>query len=194
MRLQEDAVNRLRDSSKSAALAANFLRRRGVSSSCLRLPWLFEGLKNVGMDFWDDNFLERALELSLLMDLRDIKYRGRIPVKNGLTLVGVLDETKYLEEGEIFVNAEYEKGVPERIEGRVLITRSPVHHPGDVQMVNAVSVPPNSPLRLLKNAVIFSQKGDRPLPSMLSGGDLDGGLIPCPTVGLTNCGVLHRSV
>ncbi|KAF8542541.1 RNA dependent RNA polymerase-domain-containing protein [Trichophaea hybrida] len=176
LQLQNDAVERLRDSSKSAALAANFLRRRGVSSSCLRLPWLFEGLKNVGMDFWDDQFLERALELSLLMDLRDIKYRGRIPVKYGVTLIGVLDETKYLEEGEIYVNTEDEDGKPERIEGRVLITRSPVHHPGDVQMVNAVNVPSTSPLRPLRNAVVFSQKGDRPLPSMLAGGDLDGDL------------------
>ncbi|KAF8245194.1 RdRP-domain-containing protein [Wilcoxina mikolae CBS 423.85] len=176
LQLQNDAVNRLRDSSKSAALAANFLRRRGVSSSCLRLPWLFEGLKNVGMDFWDDQFLERTLELSLLMDLRDIKYRGRIPVKYGVTLIGILDETKYLEEGEIYVNTEDEDGRPEKIEGRVLITRSPVHHPGDVQMVDAVSVPSTSPLRLLRNAVVFSQKGDRPLPSMLAGGDLDGDL------------------
>ena len=174
-RLQRNAVERLRDSSKTAAMAANFMKRRGVSSQCLRLPWLFEALKNIGMDFWDDSFLERALELSLLMDLRDIKYRGRIPVSQGVTLLGVLDETKFLEEGEVFVNTEDGDGNPEPIEGRVLVTRSPVHHPGDVQMVNAVSVPATSPLRQLRNAVVFSQLGDRPLPSMLAGGDLDGG-------------------
>lgn len=176
LRLQQRAVERLRDSTKTAALAANFLKRRGVSSPCLRLPWLFEGLKNIGMDFWDDSFLARALELSLLTDLRDIKYRGRIPVNMGVTLLGVLDETKLLEEGEVFVNTEDDDGNPEPIEGRVLVTRSPVHHPGDVQMVNAVRVPATSPLRLLRNVVVFSQNGDRPLPSMLAGGDLDGGL------------------
>lgn len=49
-------------------------------------------------------------------------------------------------------------------------------HPGDVQVVRAVGVPANSPLRSLRNAVVFSQHGARDLPSMLSGGDLDGDL------------------
>ena len=127
---------------------------------------MFVALRNIGMDFRDDPFLEQMLELSLLMNLRDIKYRGRIPVENGLTLMGVLDETKYLKEGEIFVAFDDDNGNSKFINNsRVLITRSPVHHPGDVQMVNAVSVPINSPLNLLKNCVVFSQNGDRPLPS-----------------------------
>ncbi|KAK1090155.1 hypothetical protein LTR48_008854, partial [Friedmanniomyces endolithicus] len=49
-------------------------------------------------------------------------------------------------------------------------------HPGDIQVVNAVDVPENSPLKKLSNVVVFSQHGDRDLPSMLSGGDLDGDL------------------
>lgn len=146
-----------------------------MSAPCLRLPWLFVALRNLGMDFFDDPFLEHMLELSLLMNLRDIKYRGRIPIKKGLTLIGVLDETKFLGEGEVFVHFQNDAGKSMTIEGRVLITRSPVHHPGDVQMVNAVKVPAKSPLRLLQNCVVFSQQGDRPLPSMLAGGDLDGG-------------------
>lgn len=47
-------------------------------------------------------------------------------------------------------------------------------HPGDVQVVNAVDVPADSPLHDLRNVVVFSQQGDRDLPSQLSGGDLDG--------------------
>jgi hypothetical protein len=178
--LQRQAVNRLRDCSKDSLLAAHFLRRRGISSPSLKLPWIFESLKSLRMDFWDSPFLKQAMELSLVGDLRDIKYRGRIPIKKGLTLVGVLDETKYLEEGEIFISTEKRNGRVKVIKGRVLITRSPVHHPGDVQMVNAISVPQNSPLRLLRNCVVFSQKGDRPLPSKLSGGDLDGGMSSNP--------------
>ncbi|KAK5017650.1 hypothetical protein LTR60_001847 [Cryomyces antarcticus] len=49
-------------------------------------------------------------------------------------------------------------------------------HPGDVQVVKAVDVPPNSPLNALHNCIVFSAKGERDLPSMLSGGDLDGDL------------------
>lgn len=47
---------------------------------------------------------------------------------------------------------------------------------GDVQLVNAVNVPRDSPLKKLHNVVVFSQHGDRDIPSMLSGGDLDGDL------------------
>lgn len=176
MQLQEDAINRLRESSKNPLLAANFIKRRAVGSNALRLPWVIEGMKALQMDFWDDPFLESALELALLTSLRDIKYKGRIPVPKGITLIGVLDETKYLGEGEIFISTVNDKGDVERIEGQVLITRSPIHHPGDVQMVKAVNVPRYSPLRFLQNCVVFSQKGDRPLPSMLAGGDLDGDL------------------
>lgn len=43
-------------------------------------------------------------------------------------------------------------------------------------MADAVEVPANSPLLALSNCICFSQKGKRDLPSMLSGGDLDGDL------------------
>jgi len=127
MSLQNDALQYLQDSSKNALLAANFFRRRGISSPSLKLPWMFECLHNLGVDFRDDPFLVRTVELSLLIDLRDIKYKGRIPVPEGVTLVGVMDETKSLEEGEIYINMDNS----EDFEGRVMITRSPVHHPGD---------------------------------------------------------------
>jgi hypothetical protein len=130
MDLQNDAVQRLHDASMNAYHAASHLRRRGVGSQSLKLPWLFESLKNLGLNFWDDPFLERTLELALLMDLRDMKYHGRIPVPKGVTLMGVLDETKYLEEGQIFISTEDEDGEPQEILGRVMITRSPVVHPG----------------------------------------------------------------
>lgn len=47
-------------------------------------------------------------------------------------------------------------------------------HPGDVQVVAAIDVPFDSPLKRLSNVVVFSQHGPRDLASQLSGGDLDG--------------------
>ncbi|CAG8976041.1 hypothetical protein HYALB_00010322 [Hymenoscyphus albidus] len=47
---------------------------------------------------------------------------------------------------------------------------------GDVQTAYAVTVPLWSPLLQLRNCICFSQKGARDLPSILSGGDLDGDL------------------
>ena len=47
-------------------------------------------------------------------------------------------------------------------------------HPGDIQIAHNVLPPPTHPLRRLRNSIVFSQKGERDLPSQLSGGDLDG--------------------
>ncbi|KAJ1560590.1 hypothetical protein HK096_008009 [Nowakowskiella sp. JEL0078] len=44
-------------------------------------------------------------------------------------------------------------------------------HPGDIQVVDIVE---NKRLMDKRNCVVFSQKGSRPLPNKLSGGDLDG--------------------
>lgn len=126
------------------------------------------------INFWDDPFLRQGLEIALATALRDYKYKARIPVEDGVTLMGVLDETGFLREGEVYVSFEKDDGQLVTLTGRTLVTRSPQYHPGDCQMATAVAAPISSPLRHLKNCIAFSQKGDRPLPGMLSGGDLDG--------------------
>ena len=87
-----------------------------------------------------------------------------------------MDETGYLAENEIYCAVVAEGGHRRNITGNVVITRSPALHPGDIQCVTAVDVPIDSPLRSLHNMVVFSSKGERDLPSKLSGGDLDGDL------------------
>ncbi len=86
-----------------------------------------------------------------------------------------MDETEFLKEGEVFcvTQSEEERCV---LLGCVVVTRSPALHPGDVQYATAVDVPSDSPLQALCNCVVFSSKGERDLPSQLSGGDLDGDL------------------
>lgn len=148
--------------------------RQNVSSPILKLPWVIDVLQNLDINFWDDPFLRQGLELALVAALRDYKYKARIPVDKGVTLMGVLDETGVLREGEVYISFEKDDGQIATLKGRVLVTRSPQYHPGDCQMVMAVEAPIDSPLRDLKNCIAFSQNGDRPLPSMLSGGDLDG--------------------
>ncbi|CAN0067020.1 unnamed protein product, partial [Laminaria digitata] len=55
----------------------------------------------------------------------------------------------------------------------VLVCRNPSLHPGkrDLRVLHTADVPE---LRHLRNVVVFSCKGDRPEPSKMSGGDLDG--------------------
>lgn len=110
-----------------------------------------------------------------------------------MTLYGIMDETGILQEGEIFVITEQQQSGPTAssaglaehtgvsskrvlVRDSVVITRSPAMHPGDIQIVRAVNVPESSPLQALRNVVVFSQFGQRDLPSQLSGGDLDGDL------------------
>lgn len=57
---------------------------------------------------------------------------------------------------------------------RVIVTRSPALHPGDIQLATNVVPPKDHPLRRHRNVIVFSRRGARDLPSQLSGGDLDG--------------------
>ncbi|KAL8828644.1 MAG: hypothetical protein Q9170_006510 [Blastenia crenularia] len=172
--LQEEAVEQLRITAENPINAGYYLQRNLIGKSA-RLPWLIRKLSYIGMLFSDDSFLRHTHELAILIQLRELKYRSRIYVEHGMTLYGIMDETNYLKEGQIYCSVQNEKtGLI--LTGRVVITRCPALHPGDVQYVDAVDVPLDSPLRSLHNCVVFSSMGDRDLPSQLSGGDLDGDL------------------
>jgi len=176
LNLQAKAIASLRASTTDADSAAKFLRHHHVGSHS-RLPWLVKKLSFLHLSFQDDEFLQSILEMTALVELRALKYRSRILVENGVTLWGVMDETGILEEGEIFCIMDNARGSQTVIVGdRLIITRAPALHPGDVRLVRGVQVPKDSPLRQLSNCICFSQKGARDLPSQLSGGDLDGDL------------------
>ncbi|KAF9651464.1 RdRP-domain-containing protein, partial [Thelephora ganbajun] len=145
-------------------------------------------------DKWllNNNFMLNTLKFAEFHVLRDIKHRARIPVGDSHVLVGVADEgPEYRKRGIKKINEqkiysltpgnvyvciqERDKPEPRYIEGPCLISRNPVVHPGDVQQVNAIGPPPEGCLfGHLKNVVVFPSLGDRSLPSMLGGGDLDG--------------------
>lgn len=84
-----------------------------------------------------------------------------------------MDETGVLEDNEVYVPLRIE-GAAKLVQGDLVVTRSPALHPGDVKVARAVDVPEDSPLRDLYNCIVFSSKGERDIPSQLSGGDLDG--------------------
>ncbi|KAL8871665.1 MAG: hypothetical protein Q9174_002555 [Haloplaca sp. 1 TL-2023] len=174
MDLQAEAVEQLRYTTENPINAGYYLQRNLIGKAA-RLPWLVRKLSYIGLSFSDDSFLRDTLELAVLIQLRELKYRSRIFVERGFLAYGIMDETDFLEEGQIFCSVRNQKtGLV--LTGRVIITRCPALHPGDVQYVEAVDVPQYSPLRAVHNCVVFSSKGIRDLPSQLSGGDLDGDL------------------
>jgi hypothetical protein len=171
--LQAKEIERLRSTTSSTETASKFLESQSIGEK-IHLPEFLRLLPRLQLSFQDDNFLTDVVEAAVLIQLRTLKYKARIPVKDGFTLIGIMDETGILKEGQIFCIVDM-GGRGRVITGeRVIISRSPALHPGDVQLATAVTVPENSPLMQLRNCICFSQNGPRDLPSKLSGGDLDG--------------------
>jgi hypothetical protein len=171
----------LKEALTKPAKTSSFLKlqRIGINMS---FPWLIEHLSKLGINFRSDKFLRSIVEHAILRELRLLKYKARIFVTQGVTLFGVMDEFGFLEEGEIYVAYDKkhvlfsDRRCISIRDSTVLITRSPALHPGDVRLVQHRTPPAGHPLLELQNCVVFSQKGERDLPSQLSGGDLDGDL------------------
>jgi hypothetical protein len=184
--LQDAATGNLRYMTESPWNTSLYLKTCHITNGT-QIPSLIWHLGEIGLDYRKDDFLSSVVDMAVVTELRDIKYRGRIPVKDGMTLYGIMDETGHLQEGQVFVITEQHAqssyqglagpiigGKQVLVQNNIVITRSPAMHPGDVQLVNAVDVPEDSPLQQLRNVVVFSQHGTRDLASQLSGGDLDG--------------------
>ncbi|KAJ7783448.1 RNA-directed RNA polymerase 2, partial [Mycena maculata] len=176
--LQDRAVREAQGSTRSLKTFATMLETHGLGAS-FRLPSVLLGLTQLGIETLSgDNFYSKLLEFAVYHVLRLLKTKARIPVPHGVTLVGVADVHKYLQEGEIFACARApDSNRLNYIEGDVLISRSPTIHPGDVRLVRAIGKPPPGTCfarEPLPNTVVFSVLGARPLPSCLGGGDLDG--------------------
>ncbi|KAK0434561.1 RdRP-domain-containing protein [Armillaria borealis] len=179
--LQDRAINEVRQIKKSLDAAATTFTHHGLGAS-FHLESLFRNMaRSLQAELSEDLDSESGVHYGLLKTviaygathiLREIKHRARIRVPGSYTLIGVSDEWDCLDEGQVYVTI-FDPRTNERVavEGRVLVTRSPQIHPGDVQFATAVRRPE---LNHLVNVIVFSCKGSRSLPSCLGGGDLDG--------------------
>ncbi|KAJ5572549.1 hypothetical protein N7450_009533 [Penicillium hetheringtonii] len=93
-------------------------------------------------------FVYSMLALWKAWHLKLLKEKAKIVIEKGANLLGCLDET-----------------------GICIVARNPSLHPGDIRVVRAVDAPQ---LRHLRDVVVFPRTGDQDIPSMCSGGDLDG--------------------
>lgn len=174
-RMQNVELARLRAVTADAYNVAKFLKHQNVGET-MRLHRMISLCENMSVDYRKDKFLRSVVEAMVLRELRLLKHKARIPVRKGITLFGIMDETGFLKENEVYVTYDT-KG--DRFDeppgpGPVIVTRSPALHPGDIQIPFNVIPPRGSSLRELSNVIIFSRHGQRDLPSQLSGGDLDG--------------------
>jgi RNA-dependent RNA polymerase len=137
----------------------------------------------------NEPFVTSILNLWRAWSLKLIKEKARIPIEQSAFVLGCVDETASLRghdsstEGlkrkdvsrlpQIFLQLSDPKSHKKThiIEGTCIVGRNPSLHPGDIRVVQAVNEPK---LHHLKDVVVFPMTGDKPVPSMLSGGDLDG--------------------
>ncbi|TLD30889.1 hypothetical protein PspLS_02686 [Pyricularia sp. CBS 133598] len=178
MRLQSYRLQELRSITASAYNTWHFLDAQNVGQA-IKLGKFISFADKHGMDYRTDDFIRSVVEAVVLRELRLLKHKARIPVRYGKTLFGIIDETSYLQEGEVVVSFGFsqtgeDQPIPPRNGQSVIVTRSPALHPGDIQIAKQVVPPPSHPLSHHINCIIFSQHGQRDLPSQLSDGDLDG--------------------
>ncbi|TFK19298.1 RNA-directed RNA polymerase [Coprinopsis marcescibilis] len=115
-------------------------------------------------------------ELSKHHDKQTNKFKTRMIIHKSRRLFGVCDPYGVLKEGQVHIRITVgRKGPATPIHGDVLIVRNPCLHPGDCLKLRAVDHPQ---LGHLVDCVVFAttvrKPGNKPAPSMSSGGDLDG--------------------
>ncbi|KAF4124615.1 RNA-dependent RNA polymerase [Geosmithia morbida] len=172
------------DTSMALRMLAQFVDENQVTliiSKLLRAGFVSNSIK--------EPFVVSVLHLWRSWSLKLLKEKARIQVGQSAFVLGCVDETGSLR-GHSFETESLKRpevdNLPQIflqitdptsprktiiIEGICAVGRNPSLHPGDIRVVNAVNEPK---LHHLRDVVVFPKTGDRPVPNMLSGGDLDG--------------------
>ncbi|CAF3348810.1 unnamed protein product [Rotaria sp. Silwood1] len=163
-----------------SSIAFELLNDR-VGSACFNFRDIAKGI----------NLVEEPFFLQLIITCGHdcvSKFQQRAKIKTAKNkarnMFGIVDEYGVLEYGQVFIQYNHindEKldmidkppSVPPTILDniKVVITKNPCHHPGDLRTFTAVD---RVELRHLVDVVVFPQKGRRPHPNEISGSDLDG--------------------
>ncbi|KAK1311092.1 RNA-dependent RNA polymerase 2 [Acorus calamus] len=122
--------------------------------------------------------------------LSDLRSKCRIFVPQGRVLIGCLDESGTLDYGQVYIRVTMTKaelqdrgsslqlnpdGKTVIVLGKVVVTKNPCLHPGDIRVLDAICDPGLVDAGLV-DCIVFPNKGERPHPNECSGGDLDGDL------------------
>ncbi|KAI1436918.1 RNA dependent RNA polymerase-domain-containing protein [Xylaria sp. CBS 124048] len=165
-------------------LLSRFVDQNGITTAVAQM--IKDGFMKTG-----DPFFMCILQVWRAWSLRLLRDKARIVVEEGAFVFGCVDETRtlrgYREPGpegpskgefpQIFIQVPRAGSQPDEPNGYKVVTglcvvgRNPSLHPGDIRVVEAVDVPA---LHHLRDVVVFPATGDRDIPSMCSGGDLDG--------------------
>eukprot|EP01114_Cavostelium_apophysatum_P020114 TRINITY_DN6648_c0_g1_i4.p1 TRINITY_DN6648_c0_g1~~TRINITY_DN6648_c0_g1_i4.p1 ORF type:complete len:2434 (-),score=604.51 TRINITY_DN6648_c0_g1_i4:24-7325(-) len=128
----------------------------------------------------NEPFFHRLLSAIYSSQVELLRTRSRIFVEKGRNLLGVLDETESLEEGQIFVQFSYEDEETQLtktsiVTGKTVVCKNPCLSPGEIRQLEAIDAPR---LRHLVDVIVFpappAARRTRPHTDECSGSDLDG--------------------
>ncbi|MBE3049773.1 RNA dependent RNA polymerase, partial [Candidatus Bathyarchaeota archaeon] len=145
---QKLELDNLKAVTKTIENTATFLHIQDVGTA-IDLSKFIKRLWRRRIDYRTDQFMRSLVEAVVLRELRLLKHKARIPVRKAVTLFGVMDETGFLQEDEVYITYDKSyrgaRGVVDGslTDGRVMVTRSPALHPGDIQFRSQRTPPPN---------------------------------------------------
>ncbi|KAI0432019.1 RNA dependent RNA polymerase-domain-containing protein [Xylaria sp. FL1042] len=196
MRLQQeqrlDYDKAMVDQATAMRLLSRFVDQNGVTTKMAQM--ISDGFMRV-----KEPFFMCTLQVWRAWSMRLLREKARIVVEQGAFVFGCVDETCTLrgyrepdpfsttgippisppkqEFPQIFLQVPRPGTSPDNlnnymiVKGLCAVGRNPSLHPGDIRVVEAIDVPA---LHHLRDVVVFPANGDRDIPSMCSGGDLDG--------------------
>lgn len=130
--MQEQMLDHLRTLTVDHQQAREFLRQFGGSSGNGYHAFLLEYLKRFGKQI--DPFVRQILIAFQAFLVKELRTKARILIPDTWSLFGVIDETRTLKYGEVFVQIEQKNDCGDIfsriITGSVIVTRNPCFHPG----------------------------------------------------------------
>ncbi|CAF4736112.1 unnamed protein product, partial [Rotaria sp. Silwood1] len=144
------------------------------------------------IDLIHEPFFRQLITTMCKHEIKRIQDKTRIQISknSGRNMFGIVDETATLKSGQVFcqytilnteqlddltrsnnIRSYYQEDIKKVVVGKIVVTKNPCHHPGDLRTFEAIDVPK---LRHLVDCIVFPQLGDRPHPNEISGSDLDG--------------------
>uniref|UniRef100_A0A914YXV5 RNA-dependent RNA polymerase n=1 Tax=Panagrolaimus superbus TaxID=310955 RepID=A0A914YXV5_9BILA len=144
-----------------------------------KLPKYVPVSKLKSKNLMNEPFLRSMVEADALINARLLSTKTKIPIPStlGRNALGIVDTSGRLQPGQIFFQYSDEIKIKSQNrktsikKGRVGITKSPIHHAGDIRFLLAVDIPE---LHHLIDVVVFPSCGARPVTDEIGGGDLDG--------------------
>ncbi|ORX60333.1 RdRP-domain-containing protein [Hesseltinella vesiculosa] len=163
-RLVRDLSKMLTDSEDAVKMILSNTDEFGIGQSMANI---------IGAGFLDrrDPYIMNLVRMFRCKMLKELKEKAKIHVPRGAFLLGVPDELGVLKENEVFLQLTGGIVKNQVVQAQCIVYRNPCFHPGDIRLVTAVDCPA---LRHLKDVLVFPTVGNRDIPSMCSGGDLDG--------------------